>query len=62
MSFKCGLSDAKISLSTSVIANEKWQASVSARNFAIAAEDVPVTDILATVEEGLPDIFPARLT
>ena len=48
MSFNSGLSYAKISVSASVTVSEKWKASVSAQNFAIAPKDMPVEDILAS--------------
>jgi len=36
------------------------KASVSARNFAIAPNDVPVKDILTSIEGGLRGIFPSE--
>jgi len=49
-------------VSASVTVSETRKASVSAQNFAIAPEGVPIKDILASVEDGLQGIFPARLT
>ena len=60
MSFNCDMSNTTIS--ASIVANEKSEASVSVQNFAIAPKDVPVKGILASVDDGLPGVFPARLT
>jgi len=57
MSFNCGLSHAKISVSAWVTVSEEWKASVSAQNFTIAPKGVPVKHILASVEDGLRGIF-----
>jgi len=57
MSYNCSLSNAKISAWASVIVSEKWKASVSDQNFGIELKDVPVKDILASVEDGLWGIF-----
>jgi len=43
-----------------IIVNEKWKASASAQNFDIFSKDVPVKDILASVEDGLRGIFPSE--
>jgi len=58
MSFNCGLSYVKISASVTV--SEKWKASVSAQNFAIALNDAPVKDTLASVEDRFHGIFPSE--
>jgi len=60
MSFNCVVSCAKLSVSASVSVREKRESLVLAQNFAIAPKDVPVKDILASVEDGLQAIFPSE--